>query len=138
MSEEYPARLAAQRSIDAVHTKNKDAWVANFADDGLVQDPVGVSPLDPTGRGHQGKDAISAFWDQQIGPNRILFNITAAYAGGDECANVGAITIVLPNGAVSVVNGVYLYRVNPDGKLHSLRAFWQFDQMKFIPPSPGA
>ena len=133
MSDEHPARAAAQRSMDAVHAKDREAWVGNFAPDGFVQDPVGKSPLDPSGEGHHGTEAIAAFWDKQIGPNRILFNITASYAAGDECANVGAITIQLPGGGVTVVNGVYVYRVNPDGKLHSLRAFWQLDQMKFIP-----
>ena len=135
MSEQHPAYLAGQRSIDAVHRKDKDAWVGNFADDGFVQDPVGVSPLDPTGEGHHGKDAIAAFWDQQIGPNRVLFNIVDTFAAGNECANVGSITIVLGNGVVTVVNGVFLYRVNEDGKLHSLRAFWQFDDLKVITPA---
>jgi hypothetical protein len=137
MSEEHPARLAAQRSIDAVHAKDKDAWVANFADDGGVQDPVGASPLDPSGEGHRGKDAIAAFWDKQIAPNRVLFNIKDSYACGQECANAGSITIVMENGLVTVVNGVFLYRVNDDGRVVSLRAFWEFDKLKVIPPVPS-
>jgi hypothetical protein len=42
------AQAAAQRSIDAVRAKNKEAWVANFADDACIEDPVGKSPLDAT------------------------------------------------------------------------------------------
>ena len=135
MSEEHPARLASRRSIDAVHRGDRQAWIDNFADDGVVEDPVGPSPLDPSGEGHRGKQAIAAFWDKQIGPNRVLMNMPTSYACGDECANVGSITIVLENGVVTVVNGVFVYRVNEAGKLLSLRAFWQFDDLQVIAPA---
>ena len=133
MSNEHPARAAARRSMDAVHQKNKEAWVANFADDAIIEDPIGSSPLDPDGRGHRGKDAIAAFWDKQIGPNRILFNIVESYAAGSEVANVGAITITMPNGVVTMVNGVFTYAVNDAGKLLSLRAYWELSNMKVFP-----
>jgi steroid delta-isomerase len=135
MADDHPARLAAQRSMDAVHCKDKDAWVGNFAPDGVVQDPVGASPLDPSGEGHRGRDAIAAFWDKQIAPNRVLFNIVDSFACGDECANVGSLTVVLENGLVTLVNGVFVYRVNAEGELASLRAFWEFDQLKVIQPA---
>ena len=53
MSNEHPARLASQRSMEAVHKKDKQAWLDNFADDAVVEDPIGVSALDPTGKGRQ-------------------------------------------------------------------------------------
>ncbi len=55
------AQAAAQRSIDAVRAKNKEAWVDNFADDACIEDPVGKSPLYASGNGHRGKAAIAAF-----------------------------------------------------------------------------
>ena len=58
--------------MNACHEKDKQAWVDNFADDALIEDPIGRSPLDPEGKGHRGKEAISRFWDNQIAPNRIL------------------------------------------------------------------
>ena len=63
MSTEHPARLAAKRSMEAVHKKDKQAWLDNFADDAVVEDPIGVSALDPTGKGQRGKEAIERFWD---------------------------------------------------------------------------
>jgi hypothetical protein len=134
MSNEHPARAAAQRSMDAVHAKDKNAWVENFSDDGIVEDPIGPSPLDPSGEGHRGLEAIAAFWDKQIAPNRIVFNIEHSYAAGSEVANVGTITIVMPNGLVTLVTGVFSYKVNDEGKLLSLRAFWELPQMKIFPP----
>ena len=45
--------------------------------------------------------------------------------------------IVMENGLVTVVNGVFLYRVNDDGRVVSLRAFWEFDKLKVMPPVPS-
>jgi steroid delta-isomerase len=135
MSDEHPARAAARRSMEAVHARDKAAWVGNFADDGVVQDPIGPSPLDPSGAGHRGHAAIAAFWDKQIAPNRILFNIVQSYAAGPEVANVGNLTIAMQNGVVTVVNGVFTYAVDGGGKLRSLRAYWELPKLLVLPPS---
>jgi len=126
---EHPARLASKRSLAAVQAKDREAWVGLFADDAVVEDPVGVSPIDPTGKGHRGRDAIGRFWDRQIAPVTVRFEVRESYASGDECANVGTITIGMPNGMRSRVDGVFVYRVNDAGKLVSMRAFWEFDRM---------
>ena len=120
--------------MDAVHQKDKDAWVANFADDGVVEDPIGPSIFDPEGKGHRGKAAIAAFWDKLIAPNRVFFDIRESYACGSECANVGTVNTVLANGAAMVVNGVFTYRVNEAGKVIALRAFWEPAKLKAVPP----
>jgi ketosteroid isomerase-like protein len=129
MAAEHPARVASQRSMKAVEAKAKDDWLALFTDDAVIEDPVGISPLDPEGNGQIGKDAIERFWDRQIGPNRIAFDIRHSYAAGHEVANVGTITTTLPDGTQAVAEGVFVYEVNGDGKLVSLRAFWEFDTM---------
>ena len=134
MATEHPARAASHRSMNAVHNKDKAAWLDNFADDAIVEDPVGPSPLDPSGEGHRGRTAIAAFWDNQIAPNRVLFNIRESYASGSECANVGTITIVMEGGAVMLVDGVYTYRVDAKGKLVALRAIWEMQNMKAFAP----
>jgi ketosteroid isomerase-like protein len=135
MSEEHPARAASQRSMDAVHAKDKAAWVDNFADDAVIEDPIGPSPLDPSGKGHHGKEAIARFWDKQIAPNRILFNVRESYAAGSEVANVGTITVVMPGGAVMLVTGVFTYRVNDAGKLAAMRAYWELADVRAFPPA---
>ena len=132
MSKEHAARLASQRSMDAVHKKDRAAWLDNFSDDAIVEDPVGISALDPTGKGQRGKAAIAKFWDAQIGPNKVMFNICASYAAGDEVANVGTITVVMDGGLTTLVDGVFVYRVNAVGKLASLRAFWEVDKLKIF------
>jgi len=128
MANEHPARLASHRSMQAVREKTKQVWLDLFTDDAVIEDPVGVSPLDPEGKGHRGKAAIAAFWDANIAPNKIKLDIWHSYACGNEVANVGKITITMPNGMQAVTEGVFTYKVNAEGKLVSLRAFWEFEK----------
>jgi hypothetical protein len=132
MAAEHPARAAAERSMKIVQEKGDNAkadWLALFADGGIVEDPVGPSPLDPEGKGHRGRAAIGAFWDRVIGPVQIRFDIRASYACGNEVANVGTITTRTPDGTLAEAEGVFTYRVNAAGKIEALRAYWEFDRM---------
>jgi steroid delta-isomerase len=126
------ARELARRSQAAVAAKDRSAWLALFADDAVVQDPIGPSPLDPGGAGHRGAAAIAAFYDTVIATaERITFEIESSYLCGDEVADVGVIRTMLPGGRqAAVVRGVYTYRSNGDGKLAALRAFWEFDALE--------
>jgi ketosteroid isomerase-like protein len=125
----HPARLAAQRSMDAVTRGAKDEWLALFAEDAVVEDPVGPSMFDPDGTGHHGRAAISAFWDKAIAlAERFEFDIIDSFAAGDEVANVGTISAFLPGGIRIDTEGVFVYRVNQAGLIRSLRAFWETDR----------
>jgi hypothetical protein len=120
----HPAQRASFLSPTLVKQKNKEGWLALFADDAVVQDPVGVSPLDPTGLGHKGKEGISKFWDMIIGPSSFDFEMQASYPCGDECANVWVGRSQLPDGSIEETPMVTIYKVNSAGKILSLRAFW--------------
>lgn len=125
----HPARDAARRSMHAVTRHAKDDWLALFAEDGWIEDPVGTSPFDPEGTGHHGKDAISAFWDMTIGNvRRFEFHITDSFAAGNEVANIGTITTLLPGDMRVDTEGVFVYRVNDAGEILSLRAFWELER----------
>ena len=45
------ARELSQASMAAVEAKDKEAWLALFADDAVVEDPIGPSAFDPEGNG---------------------------------------------------------------------------------------
>ena len=127
---EHPARLASQRSMAAVKAKDRAGWLALFADDAVVQDPVGKSFLDESGEGHRGHEAIGAFFDNNIATvENIEFDLHDSFAAGDEVANVATIHMTLPGGTTTRCEGVFVYRVREDGKLVSLRAFWEVDRM---------
>ena len=85
--------------------------------------------FDATGAGHHGRDGRSAFWDMTIGTvSRFVFEITDSFAAGNECANVGTIHTTMANGFTVHTEGVFVYRVDGEGKLVSLRAIWEFDR----------
>lgn len=126
MDEEHPARRAGLLSQRYVARGDREAWLDLFADDAVVQDPVGVSPLDPSGEGHRGKAAIAGFWDRIISQGRVSFDYPKSYAAGDECAFAGTVINTFPDGREFRAEGVFVYRVDAAGKLLSLRAFWEF------------
>ena len=126
----HPARDAAFRSYDAVIRKDKQAWLANFADDGWIEDPIGPSVFDPEGKGHHGAEGRARFWDITIGTMaRFVFEIHDSFVSGDECANVGVIHTTTENGWTASTAGVFTYRVNAEGKIVSLRAYWEMDRV---------
>jgi steroid Delta-isomerase len=120
------AQLAGRRSAEFAMAKNKSAWLGLYAEDAVIEDPVGVSPLDPQGHGHRGKAAIARFWDMAIAPGQLTMTLRESYPSGDECANVVTITNKLPSGGAVVTDCVIVYRVNGEGLLVSLRAYWEF------------
>ena len=129
MSEEFPALAASHRSWSAVQKSAKQEWLHLFADDAVIEDPIGRSPLDPEGKGHRGKEAIAAFWDTNIGPNTITIEMTSSFGAGLEAGHLGTITTKLPNGAVMKVDGIFTYKVNEEGKLLALRGFWSMSNL---------
>lgn len=120
------AQQASAESLAQVRAKNKAAWLDLFADDAILQDPVGVSPLDPPGLGHRGKEAIGRFWDAAIAPGQLETNIRESYPSGDECANVATFVNRMPNGVAVETDLVVVYRVDARGKIVSLKAYWEY------------
>ena len=127
---EHSARVASRASMAAVEAGDRDRWLALFAPDAVIEDPIGVSVLDPTGQGHRGTEAIAAFWDTTIASGTIRFAIRESYAAGDEVANVGTITTTFPDGSGVAVDGVFTYRVGDDGLIRALRAFWSHESLR--------
>ena len=128
------ARELGIRSRAAVSAGDREGWLALFADDAVVQDPIGPSPFDPEGKGHRGKEAIAAFYDTVIAPSEaITFEITESYLCGDEVADVGIIRTTIAGGThQAIVHGVYTYRSDGAGRLAALRAFWEFDALEMV------
>jgi ketosteroid isomerase-like protein len=113
-------------SLSAVKARDKQAWLDAYADDAVVQDPVGKSHFDPTGLGHQGKEAIGKFWDVFM-ENQASFDFTIhkSAKGGDEVAVYATLHIGLKDGNTFDVDVLNVYKQAPNGKLASLRSFWE-------------
>jgi steroid Delta-isomerase len=107
---------------------DREAWLALYAEDAVLEDPVGPSIWDSDGKGHRGKQELAAFWDRAIGPNRGLeFKVRERYAGGNELASVITVSAALPDGRKLEFGMVTVLRSNGQGLIQSLRAFWNSD-----------
>jgi ketosteroid isomerase-like protein len=124
-----PARRAAIRSIQLACEGKGAEWLELFAENAVVQDPYGPSPMDPSGKGHLGKAAIEKFCADHIRPGGIRFQIRQTGGGGNACVAVGTITTKSPDGKVAWCEVVNLYEVDEAGKITLLRSYWDFDAM---------
>ncbi len=126
---DHPARAASQRSYSAVARGDLAEWLTVYAEDAVIEDPVGPSMFDPEGRGHHGHAAIAAFWEAAIAPiERFEFVIHDSHAHGSTCANVGTITTTFPDGGRVDTDLVMVYVVGDDGRVASMRAYWEPDR----------
>ena len=116
-------------SRDYAVAKDKQNWLDLFAEDAIVQDPIGKSPLDPDGNGHKGKGAIEKFYDTVIANGNIEFNILESIPCADECANFAEIKNIVGDETIET-KMIVIYRVNSDDKIVSLRAFWDYQSME--------
>ncbi len=126
---EHPARTASQRSYAAVAAGDLERWLEVYAEDAVIEDPVGPSMFDPEGEGHRGHDGIRAFWKLAIEPiESFRFVIRDSHANGNTCANVGTITTSFPDGGVVDTDLVMVYTVDDVGRIASMRAHWEPDR----------
>lgn len=106
-------------SLRLTKEMDRDGWLALFALDAVVEDPVGGVP-----GGHQGVEAIAAFHDSTISMMKSFdYVIERSYLCGDEAAMVVTFHIDLGSARMDM-DVVNIYKATPDGKLASLRSFW--------------
>ncbi|MDX3698132.1 nuclear transport factor 2 family protein [Streptomyces europaeiscabiei] len=129
MNTTHPAALAARAAMDAVTAGDRAAWSACYADDAVLHDPVGGSPLDPQGSGLRGRDALDGFWQVAIAPNRVRFDIAAVHTAGAEAAVVATVTVTFADGAVADYDGVFVYTIGDDRRIVSMRGYWDVRRM---------
>ncbi|GAA1030359.1 nuclear transport factor 2 family protein [Virgisporangium ochraceum] len=137
----HPARAASQRSYSAVADGDLAAWLAVYAEDAVLEDPVGPSMFDPAGAGHRGHEGLTAFWEKAIATvARFEFTITGSFAnpGADSCANIGRIRTVFGDGSHATTELIMVYVVDGDGRITSMKAFWEPERtMASLRPAGG-
>ncbi|GAA0956686.1 nuclear transport factor 2 family protein [Actinocorallia libanotica] len=133
-----PALAVAAAAMNAVGAGDRAQWLACFAPDAVVHDPVGGSPLDPEGKGLHGRPALELFWDMAVAPHKVAFEIGAMHPAGDEVAVVASVTTRLNTGIEVRYDGVFTYRVNQAGLISSLKAYWDLQPMLAALNGPGS
>ena len=132
--ESNPAMLAARSSWRCVMGRDKEGWLALMADDICIEDPIGLAPTNPDGKGIRGKQAVSQFWEDSIAKVEISIETHESFAAELESAHRMTLTTRMPNGVAMIVNGIFTYRVNEAGLLTNLRGYWALDESEVQQP----
>lgn len=112
------ARELAATSLRLTKERDRAGWLALFAPEAFVEDPVG-------GGRHKGIEAITAFYDSTISTvESFEYEIERSYLCGSEVAVVIKFAIVAAGFALDM-DVVNIYAATPDGdRLLSLRSWW--------------
>ena len=125
--DDHPARAASQRSYSAVAKGDLAEWLTVYAEDAVLEDPVGPSMFDEHGAGHHGHDGISAFWEKAIAPiaSSSSTSPTPSPTRSNTCANIGRIRTSFADGSNTTTDLIMVYVVNDDGRVASMKAYWE-------------
>jgi len=113
-----------ERAMKAVMRKDRDAWLDCFAEDAVLRDPVGGSPLDPRGDGLVGRDALGRFWDGVVAPlDDVRFEVREEHVSGASVARVATVHLGSAAGEITY-DGVFVYDLGADGRITELRGYF--------------
>ena len=130
MNSQHPAVKANLASIKLASEGKKEEWLALYDNNATVKDPVGKSPLDEVGNGHVGIAAIEQFWDTVIGPANIEMTAKKHFISGDlHCAVLQTVSSKISEDKTTSIDMVATYRVNEEGKILEMNAYWNFDEL---------
>jgi steroid delta-isomerase len=134
-----PVVAASQNSWRCVQTGDREGWLALMADDIVIEDPIGDAVTNPGGTGVRGKEAVAAFFDANIGPNRLRVTCEETFPSSSprEIAYILVLETTFPNGFVATVRGAFTYRVDDAGLITNLRGYWNMDAMTFSQNETG-
>jgi steroid delta-isomerase len=127
-------RSNAEASLNAYlrcwETDDRAGWLALFAANASIEDPVGV----PLVRGA----GIAAFWDRiHQGDMHIRCDLDRIVVCGDEALMI--FTLISSGAGVSMqVQIADLFTFDDDGKITTMRAFWDARCMAMAPTNRGS
>jgi steroid delta-isomerase len=131
MNKDNLAYQMSLKSREYLNTRDKKGWLSMWAEDAIIEDPIGPTMLDPDGGGHSTPAAREAFYDRNIANAEIEYIINDTYTSHLECANIVTLNVLMNIGGKKYsqqVNGVFTYACNAEGKLIALRGFWEFEE----------
>jgi len=109
---------AVEEYFNAVGAFDVQRYVNTFAPNGVLEDPVGTPPV-------QGTANITAFITNIIAPFReIKHHIQDINVCGNEAAVNWKLNLKTSDGKHISIDGMGIFSFNSDGKLQSVREFW--------------
>jgi steroid delta-isomerase len=116
-------RATVDRYTACFSAADKEAFLANFADDAWIEDPVGTPRRD-------GKQSIGEFWDQSQGmADSVELRRTGPVrvAAGEAAFPMQARPVI--GGTTYCVHIVDVMTFDDDGRITTMRAFWDPAEM---------
>lgn len=132
-SVQTPALTASQSSWRCTQAHDRDGWLALMADDVVIEDPIGKSVTNPDGEGLKGKEAVGAFFDNNIARNQLTITCEETFPSSspDEIAHILVLDSKFEGGLTSSVRGVFTYAVDGAGLISNMRGYWNLEMMTF-------
>ncbi|OBF93197.1 NTF2 domain-containing protein [Mycolicibacterium flavescens] len=119
------ALAAVERSPAAVAVHDREAWVAAFTFDGIIEDPVGSQP-------HRGTTAIARFYDTFVGPRDIAFHRDVDIVVGSTVIRDLELEVRMAAGLTMRIPAYLRYHLEVDAdelKIAELSAYWELPAM---------
>jgi steroid delta-isomerase len=122
--------------MDAVQRGARAEWLALFAANARLEDPVGAGPS-RTGTGE-----IEAFWDTGIAMlEEVRFEVRRVHEAPGEAIVLADVSIRAPGGAGARYDAAIHYKFDDEGRISALRAFWDLaavmEQLAAGAPEPA-
>jgi steroid delta-isomerase len=117
MPSQEQMKAALQAYIDGFAAGDADAVLALFAEDAVVEDPVGT----PEKRGEE----IAEFYRGAIGMGAKL-SLDTPIRGSHGSSAAMAFTVEMPGARISVID---VFTFDDEGKVTSMRAHWGPDDL---------
>lgn len=117
MPDEQHMKAALQAYLDGFAAKDADAVVALFAENAVVEDPVGSEPI-------RGRAALAKFYGravQMVSQLRLAAPIRGSH--GNAAAMAFDVEMLI-DGREAKVQTIDVMEFDADGKIASMRAYW--------------
>lgn len=99
-------------------TFDAQLYASNFAEDGVLEDPVGTPPV-------QGRQAIAASFSNLAAlVSQGKAKVQEVIPGGQEAIVNWKINVVTTTGKKITIDGMGVFKFDQTGKLQSVREFW--------------
>lgn len=119
MADQSSPAEVARAAMAAVQAGERERWLGLFAEGARVEDPVGhIPPI-------VGREALGQFWDGAIAAlASVRFEVSREWEAGEEAMLLATVSISTSTGAGASYDGTFNYAIDGEGKIGSLRAFW--------------
>lgn len=110
--------------MSAVEHGARAEWIGLFAAVATLEDPVDGTPP------RSGRDAIAEFWDTGIAMfETVRFEVQRVHEAPQEALVLADVFVSVAGGGQAQYDAAVHYRLDEDGQITSLRAFWDLPAM---------